>query len=72
MHPEYPDGAEVQGIYVCSLKGQLKRWVWFQGTVKHRRGTPGKHANLELKIVWRRLPGWGEKATTSNFELWAD
>ena len=24
MDPEYPDGAEVQGVYVCLLKGQPK------------------------------------------------
>ena len=25
MHPKYPDGAEVQGVYVRSLKGQPKQ-----------------------------------------------
>ena len=72
MHPEYPDGAEVQGVYVCSLKGQPKNQVLFHGTRKHRMATPGKYGDLQLKIVWRPLPRWGEKATTSNFELWEE
>ena len=35
-------------------------------------GHAGQHSNLQLKIVWRPFPEWGEKATTSNFELWDD
>ena len=46
MHPEYPDRAEVQGVYVCSLKGQPKKLVCFQGTVKRKMPTPGKHGDL--------------------------
>ena len=39
----------------------------------HRRlATPGKHDDLQLKIAWRPLSEWGEKATTSNLELWDD
>ena len=72
MHPEYPDGAEVQGVHVCLLKGQPKQWVWFQGTVKHRMATPGKHGDLQLKVAWRPLLKWGKKETTSNFLLWDD
>ena len=70
MHPEYPDGAEVQGVYVCSLKGQHKQWVWFRGAVKCRLATPGKHGDLQLEIAWQPLPVWGKKAPTSNLELW--
>ena len=69
MHPEYPDGEEVQGVYVCSLKRQFKQWVWFQGTVKYRLATPGNHGDLQLKIAWKALLEWGEKATTSNSHL---
>ena len=43
MHLEYPDRAEVQGVYVCSLKGQPKQWVWIRGTVKCALASPGKH-----------------------------
>ena len=69
MHAEYPDGAEVQGVYVCSLTGQPKQWVWFRGTVKCTLATPGNHGDLQPKVAWQPLPEWGEKATTSNFEL---
>ena len=70
MPPQYPDRAQVQGLQVRSLKGQPKQWVCFHGTVKHRMATPGKHGDLQLKVEWRPLPELGEKATTSNFELW--
>ena len=66
MHPEYPDGAEVQGVFGATLKGQPKRWVWFRGTVKYRLATPGKHGALQLKIAWQALPEWGEKAEAAN------
>ena len=33
---------------------------------------PGQHGNLPLKIQWQELPEWGEKAVTSNLELWDD
>ena len=62
----------MQGVYICSLKGKSKKWDWFQGTVKHTLGTPGTHGDLQLKATWQPLLEWGEKATTSNFEVWDD
>ena len=62
MHPEYPDGAEVQGVYVCSLKGQPEKWVWFQGTMSHRMATPGKHANPQLEKSVGSFTGMGRES----------
>ena len=72
MHPKYPDGAEVQGMFGGTLTGQPKRWVWFRGTVKYRLATPGNHGGLQLKISWQALPERGEKAEPSNLEMWDD
>ena len=44
----------------------------FRGKIKGRQATPGQHGNLQLKITWQALPEWGEKAETSNLELWDD
>ena len=72
MHPEWPDGTEVQGVSGATLKGQPKQLVWFRGKIQGRLATPGQHGNLQLKIKWQALPKWGEKAETSNLELWDD
>ena len=50
MHPEWPDGAEVQGVFGATLKGQPKQFVWFRGKIQSRLATPGQHGNLHLKI----------------------
>ena len=70
MHPEWPDGAEVQGVFGATLKGQPKQFVWYRGKIRGRLATPGQHGNLQLRIKWQALPEWGEKAETSNLELW--
>ena len=72
MRPEWPDGAEVQGVFRATLRGQPKQFVWFRGKIQGRLATPGQHGNLQLKIKWQALPGWGKKAKTSNLELWDD
>ena len=72
MHPEWPDGAEVQGVYGATFRGQPKQFVWFRGKIQGRLATPGQHGNLQLKIKWQALPEWGKKAETSNLELWDD
>ena len=72
MHPEWPDGAEVQGVFGATLKGQPNQFVWFWGKIQGRLATPGQHGNLQLKIKWQALPEWGEKAETSNLALWDD
>ena len=38
--------------------------------MKHGMATLGKDGNLQLKIAWQPLSEWGERATTSNFQLW--
>ena len=63
MQPEWPDGAEVQGVYGATLRGQPKQFVGFWGKIQ------GRHGNLQLKIKWQALPEWGEKVETSNLEL---
>ena len=70
MHPEWPDGAEVQAVYGATLRGQPKQFVWFRGKIQRRLGTPGQHGNLQLKIKWQALPEWGQKVETSILELW--
>ena len=72
MHLEWPDGAEVQGVFGATLKGQPKQFVWFRGKIKGRLATPGQHGNLQLKMAWQALPEWGEKAETQNLALWDD
>ena len=72
MHPKWPDGAEVQGVFGATLRGQPKQFVWFRGKIQGRLATPGKHGNLQLKIKWQALRDWGEKAETSNLELCND
>ena len=72
MHPKWPDGAEVQGVFGAMLRGQLKQFVWFWGKIQGRLATPGQHGNLQLKIKWQALPEWGTKAETSNLKLWDD
>ena len=72
MHPEWPDGAEVQGVFAATRKGQTKQFVWFRHKIKGRLATPGQHRNLQLKIKWQVLPEWGKKAETSNLELLDD
>ena len=72
MHPEWPDGAEVHGVYGATLRGQPKQFVWFRGRIQGRLATPGQHGNLQLKIKWQALRKWGEKVETSNLELWDD
>ena len=69
MHPEWPDGAEVQGVFGATLKGQPKQFVWFRGKMKGRLAMSGQHGNLQLKIAWQALPEWSEKAETKNLEL---
>ena len=64
MHPEWPDGAEVQGVFGATLRGQPKQFVWFRGKIQGRLATPGQHGNLQLKIKWQELPEWGEKMET--------
>ena len=59
-------------MFGATLKGQPKQFVWFQGKKQSRLPTPGQHGNLQLKITWQALPEWGEKAETSNLELWDD
>ena len=72
MHPEWPDSAEVQGVFGATLKGRPKQFVWFRGKIRGRLATPGQHAKLQLKIAWQALPELGEKAETQNPELWDD
>ena len=38
--------------------------------MKCRLATPSKHSHLQLKSGQQPLQRRGEKATTSNFELW--
>ena len=70
MHPEWPDSAEVQGVFVATLKGQPKQFVWFRGKIKGKLAAPGQHGNLQLQIAWQALPEWSDKAGTQNLELW--
>ena len=72
MHPEWPGGAEVQGVFGATLKVQPKQFVWFWGRIQSRLATPGQHGNLQLKIKWQALPEWGDKTKTSNLEFWDD
>ena len=72
VHPERPDGAEVQGVFGATLKGLPKLFVWFRGKIQGRLATLGQHGNLQLKINWQALLEWGEKAETPNLELWDD
>ena len=72
MHPQWPDGAKVQGVFGATLKGRPKQFVWFRGKINGRLATPVQHAKLQLKIAWQPLPEWGEKAETPNLELWDD
>ena len=72
VHPEWPDGAEVQGVSGATLKGRPKQFVWFRGKIKGRLATPGQHGNLQLRIALQALPEWGEKTETQNLELWDD
>ena len=72
MHPEWPDGAEVQGVFRATLKGQQKQFVWFRGKIQSRLATRGQHGNLQPKIKWQALPEWGKKVETSNLKLWDD
>ena len=72
MHPEWQDGAEVQGVFGATLRGQRKQFVCFRGKIQGRVATPGHNGNLQLKIKWQALPEWGEKVETSNLELWDD
>ena len=72
MHPEWPDGAEVQGVYEATLGGQRKQFVWFRGKIQGTLATPGQNGSLQLKIKWQALQGWGEKVETSNLQLWND
>ena len=72
MHLEWPDSAEVQGVFGATLRGQPKQFVLFRGKIQGRLATPGQHGNLQLKIKWQALPEPGEKAETSNLELWDD
>ena len=72
MHLECPGGGEVQGVFGALLGGQPKQFVCFRGKIQGRLATPGQHRNLQLKIKWQALPEWGEKAETSNLELWDD
>ena len=69
IHPEWSDGAEVQGVFGATLKGQPKRFVWFRGKIKGGLATPGHHGNLQLKIALQALLEWGEKAENSNLEF---
>ena len=50
VHPEWPDGAEVQGVFGAALKGQPKQFVWFRGKIQGSLATPGQHGNLRLRI----------------------
>ena len=59
MHPEWPDGAEVQGVFGATLKGQPKQFVWFRGRMQGRLATPGQHGNLQLRIKCQALPKSG-------------
>ena len=43
-----------------------------RGQDKGQTGQAGEHGNLQVKIAWQALPEWGEKAKTSNLELWND
>ena len=70
MHPEWPDGAEVQGVYGATLRGRPKQFVWFRGKIQGRLAIPGQHGNLQLKIKWQALPEWRKKVETSNLKLW--
>ena len=72
MHPEWPDGADAQGVFGPTLKGQSKRFVWFRGKIQSRLATPGQHGKVQLKIKWQALPEWGEKGETWNLQLWDD
>ena len=62
MHPEWPDGADIQGGLGATLRGQPKQFVWFRGKIQGRLATPGQHGNLQLKIKRHALPEWGEKS----------
>ena len=72
MNSEWPDGAEVQGVYEATLRGQLKRFVWFRGKIQGRLATPRQRGNLQLKIKWQALPEGGKKVEMSNLKLWDD
>ena len=61
MHPERRDGAEVQGVFGATLKGQPKQFVWFRGKIQGRLATPGQHGNLQLKSKWQELPEGAKK-----------
>ena len=50
MHPEWPDGAEVQGVFGVTLKGHQKQSMWFRGKIQSRLATPGQHGKVQLKI----------------------
>ena len=69
MHPEWPDGAKVQGVFGATRRGRPKQFVWFRGKIQGRLATPGQHGYLQLKIKWQALLEWGEKAETSNLEI---
>ena len=70
MHSKRPDSAEVQVVFGAPLKVQPKQFESIRGKKKSRLATPGQHGNLQLKIAWQALPEWGEKAETSNLQLW--
>ena len=70
MHPEWPDSAEVQGVFGALVGGQPKQFVSLRGKIQGRLATPPQHGNLLLKIKWHALPEWGKKPETSNLELW--
>ena len=72
MHPEWPHSAEIQGVFGATLRGQPKQFVWFRGKIQGRLATSGQHGNVQLKIKWQALSELGEKAETSNFEIWED
>ena len=60
MHPEWPDGAEVQWVFGATLGGQPKQFVWFRGKVQGRPATPGQNGNLQDRIAG--TPGVGRKS----------
>ena len=68
MHPKWPDGAEVQGVFGATLKGRAKKFVWFRSKIKSRLARPGQHGNLQLNIAWQALLEWGQKVETQNFK----
>ena len=57
MHPEWPDGAEVQGVFGGILRGQPKQFVWFRGKKQGRQATPVQH---EERMAG--TPGVGRKS----------